>query len=65
MSDEFREWYERVFAEHPGANEHENIQMVKIIWNSALEAAAVEFDFNNFEMLTAEHAAQILRDRKV
>jgi hypothetical protein len=64
MSDEFREWYERVFSNHPGANEHDNIQMVRRIWNSALETAASRFEFNDFEMLTAARVAAQLREYK-
>jgi hypothetical protein len=65
MSKEFTEWYAYQFDEHPGANEYHNVQLVKTIWNAALELAAKEFDFNNFDMLTAEQAAKILRGHKV
>jgi len=62
MSDEFREWYARVFSDHPGANEHDNIQMVKRIWNSALETAASRFEFNDFDMYSAAQVAAQLRE---
>ena len=61
MSDEFQEWYAKVFDQYPGANEHENIQMVKRIWNSALETAARRFSFENFDMYTGDQVAEKLR----
>lgn len=61
----FDEWYRAEFSHHEGHDDAENREAVKRIWNSALENAAREFQFQIFDEMCGDVVAERIRQMKV
>lgn len=60
-NDEFDRWYEEVFGTVLGADDADNRDMIKTIWNGAIERAAQHFEHDLFEEYSGNQVADRLR----
>jgi hypothetical protein len=57
----FDEWYRAEFGHFEGHDDSENREAVKKIWNSALESAARQFEFQIFDEMCGDAVADRIR----
>lgn len=60
----FTLWYDRVFGNVLGAQDDENRNAVRKIWNGVIEHVAQSVEFNNFEPISTEEIATRIRMMK-
>ena len=64
MSDRnkpFDAWYNAAFAHYEGHDDPENREAIRKVWNSALETAARQFEFQIFDEMTGDAVADRIR----
>ena len=61
---EFDQWYDQTFGNVLGGQDAENREMIKIIWNAAMEHAAQQFEHRLFEELPGNQIADEIRALK-
>lgn len=64
MSETFEDWYDSTFGNVLGAQDEENRDAIRRIWNGALERAAKKFEIEEYEPLDGEQIADKLRRMK-
>lgn len=64
MSKAFDQWYDTVFGNVLGAEDDDNRNAVRKIWNGVIEHIAKSVEFNNFEPISAEEIATRIRMMK-
>lgn len=64
MSETFEDWYDATFGNVLGAQDEENRDAIRKIWNGALERAAKKFEIEEYEPLDGEQIADKLRRMK-
>ena len=64
MSEAFEHWYDATFGNVLGAQDDENRNAIRRIWNGALERAAKKFEIEEFDPLDGEQIADKLRRMK-
>ena len=57
----FNTWYDQTFGGVLGAEDDENREAVKKIWNGALEHIAQQYEFQIFDELTGDQIADQIR----
>ena len=62
--DDFSEWYEEEFGSLLGAQDAENKNNIRKIWNKVLTHAAGKFEWDDFETYTGGQIADQLRRMK-
>ena len=60
-NDEFDSWYNDTFGRVLGAEDDENREAVKKIWNGALERIARRYEFQLFDELSGDQIADQIR----
>ena len=60
-NDTFNLWYDQTFGHVLGAEDDENREAVKKIWNGALEFVARQYEFQLFEEMTGDRIADQIR----
>jgi hypothetical protein len=60
-NDEFNNWYNETFGNVLGAEDNENREAVKKIWNGALEHVARQYEFQIFDEMTGDQIADQIR----
>jgi hypothetical protein len=60
----FSHWYDTMFGNVLGAEDDENRNAVRKIWNGVIEHVAQSVEFNNFEPISAEEIAARIRMMK-
>lgn len=57
----FAQWYTQTFDNVPGSDDVENREMIKTIWNAALQHAAQQFEHDLFVEYPGNQVADKLR----
>jgi hypothetical protein len=60
-NEAFNKWYDQTFGGVLGAEDDENREAVKKIWNGALEHVARQYEFQLFDELTGDQIADQIR----
>lgn len=60
-NEDFDQWYAEVFGTVLGAEDAHNRDMIKTIWNGALERVAQHFDHDLFEEYSGNQVADQIR----
>lgn len=60
-NDAFNGWYDTFFGSVLGAEDAENREAVRKIWNSILEHVAKEYEFQLFDEMTGDQFADQVR----
>jgi ATP:corrinoid adenosyltransferase len=60
-NEAFDKWYDRTFGNVLGAEDNENREAVKQVWNGALEHIARQYEFQLFDELTGDQIADQIR----
>ena len=60
----FEQWYSRSFGNVPGADDAENRDIIKTIWNGAVEHIAEQFTHDLFIEYSGNQVADIIRSMK-
>jgi hypothetical protein len=60
-NETFDRWYEETFGNVLGAQDNDNREAVKKVWNGALEHIARQYEFQIFDELTGDQIADQIR----
>lgn len=60
----FDEFYEEVFGNVLGAEDDDNRNAVRKIWNAVIEHIAQQIEFENYEPVSADTIARMIRKMK-
>jgi len=60
-NEAFNLWYDQTFGNVLGAEDSDNREAVKKIWNGALEHVARQYEFQIFDEMTGDQIADQIR----